>query len=532
MARFLGSPEGRTSGADAGGERSFSRAKVFSTPGSQSFTIPDTAKRVKVYVIGAGSCYRTTTYDFCGSGCCSGVDYPRTCYCACFTGHLTGAGGGYAEKTWTSEVAGKTMTITVGSQTGLSASTVVFNGNTVTASNATDASYSWSCTGNSTARDATNDNPIAGGFRVPVCGYRNVISGYYNLGGTASGGDVNRTGGRGTVIPEFLCDSYLDGVGNVCTSSAGGFTGNTSSCWVNPTFYCHCMGGYHYVFGSDCRSSSWSGPGCSCYTLCAGISNLCACAGTNNCDYRVSRFSFAGKGNTKASCAPLGAEASLVGTTNSAADTFIKDVPTGIGAQSGNSAANGKSGHSEMVLTHTTFSNTTYTCQIGGAGTALVEVQSCSGGYDYSFGGTGTTCFCGRYNPGCFSSCSAFTGNLSNTSWCYRCVGQIWNYVFGSGQNGCAICMCYPYGLTQVGQTQCCCCFVNRCYTLGYLNDNSLSTDENAYRLDLSGYISDTGTNSTDVTYGNGASLTPAGYGGGGNRLNPAGGSGLVVVVY
>lgn len=528
MARFIGGADGRTAGAS--GELSFTRAKVFTS--DSVFTVPSTSKKVKVYVVGAGSCYRTTNYDFCGSACCSGVSYPTSCYCACFTGHLTGAGGGYAEKTWATDVGGKDMTITVGAIGGNSSSSVVFDGSTVTATNATEISYSWSCTNNSTARDNTNDNPISGGFQAPICGYRNVISGYMNSGGTATGGDINRTGGKGIVIPQFKYDSYLDGGSDITTTQSAGFTGNTSSCWVNPTFYCSCMGGYHYVFGVDCRSSSWQGYGCGCYYLCAGINNLCACAGTYNCFYKASRYRFAGFCNTQCSCGGIGAQPTVGDLTDSAENALFKSAPAGVGAQPGHSSGNGRNGVSEMVVTHTTFGRNNYTATIGGGGNSCVDFQRCSGGYDYSFGGTGTTCFCMKFYPGCFSTCSSFTPDMTNISWCYICVGQIWRYVFGSQQSGCCICMNFPYGLAASATTQCCCRVTDRCYDLAYVNDDSLTNQPNAYVIPTSGYLNENGGNQTDIEFGAGAGLAAAQYGAGGNRLNPAGGQGVVVVLY
>jgi hypothetical protein len=530
MARFIGGADGRTAGAS--GETGFTRAKVFTS--STAFTIPATSKKAKVYVIGAGSCYRTTTYDFCGASCCSGVAYPQSDYCACFIGHLTGAGGGYAEKTWANDVGGKTMNITIGTIGGSSASSVVFEGDTVTATNATETSYSWSCTGNSTARDNSGDNPISGGFQVPICGYKNIISGYRNAGGTSTGGDINRTGGKGIVIPEFRYDSYLDGGSDIATTTAAGFTGNASSCWVNPTFYCTCMGGYHYVFGVDCRSNAWQGTSCGCYYLCAGISNLCANAGTYNCNYIASRYRFAGFNNTQCSCGGIGARETMPGNgmTDNARNALFKAEPAGVGAQPGHSSANGKDGVSEMVVSHTTFARTNFTETIGGGSNTCVDFQRCSGGYDYSFGGTGTTCFCMKYYPGCFSTCAAFTPDMSNVSWCYICVGQIWRYVFGYQQSGCCICTQFPYGTGASATTQCCCRVTERCYDLAYVNDDSLRNQPNSYVIPLSGYLSENGGNINDIEYGAGAGLATAGYGAGGNRLNPAGGQGLVVVIY
>ena len=74
------------------------------------------------------------------------------------------------------------------------------------------------------------------------------------FGGTGSGGDINRCGGRGMITPMFRQDSYFDVIS--CYSTGGGGGGgsivNTYGCWRNPNFYCSCLYGYHTVFGSNC----------------------------------------------------------------------------------------------------------------------------------------------------------------------------------------------------------------------------------------------------------------------------------------
>lgn len=531
MGRFLGSSSGRTFGSTTtttgggGGGGVFTKVKVFNTPGSTTFQVPTTSTNVKVIVVGAGSSYRTNTYCHNSSNCCSGVSYPISCYCMCFAGHLTGAGGGYAEKTFaTSEsIQGKTLTINVGSIGGLSASSVSGTGFTaVTASNATESAYSWSCTNNSTARDNSNDNPISVGFSIPVCGYQNNISGYYNKGGTASGGDINRTGGKGVVIPEFLYDSYLDGI--TC-AAAGGFGGNTSSCWISPNITCACMpcGQYHTTFGGS-QFGGVSLVGCVCYYLCAGISSLCACvSGTQT----SSRYTFIGR-NTKCTsgCGYVGSECTLNSVTNCAANQFIKDVPIGVGAQSGTSSDSGKNGYSEMVVTE----NTLYMCNNSSGGSQLcVCYYYTTSGYDYSFGGTGYTCFCMSYCPGCYSTCSSFKGTSGSNSWCYICTGFAFTYYFGTTQSGTPTCMCFPYGLAQCSTPTLC---ANRTYNLGFINDATI-TNPPEYTIPISTLLNENGANISDIKYGNGAGITTsANYGGGGNRLYPNGGSGLVVVLY
>jgi hypothetical protein len=537
MARFLGNATGRTAGG-AAAAGAFTKAKVFSTPGSTTFTIPNDATKAKVFVIGAGSCYRTGTYCFNSSDCCSGVDYPKSCYSACFTGHLTGAGGGYSEKTYDNTIAGKTLTINVGSIGGLSASSVAVTGfTTVTASNATEASYSWSCTNNSTARDASNDNLIPLGFRLPVCGYANNFSGYYNKGGTASGGDVNRTGGSGVLIPEFLYDSYFDGI-TCCVASAGSSgTFNGSSCWINPSIVCSCLWGYHTTFGSSSHCNNHVG--CMCYYLCSGITGLYHCTTGGSSTPYSSRFSFAGRASkcsSTSTCMFFGAETTGPNAyTNCAANQFIKETPIGVGAQSGHSSNNGRNGYSELTMVDTTFSNCCSAISAGSSpGTVLTISQySTTSGYDYTFGGTGYNCLCNCYCPGCYSS-GCCIGSGSSYSLCYRCIGYTFTYIFGSCQSGSAFCVCMPYNYAS-----CCssggggCCCINRCYNMGFINDPALINPSNGYEIPLSTLVSDTDANINDITYGRGAGITTsASFGGGGNRCYTAGGNGLVVVVY
>jgi len=530
MARFLGNASGRTIGAPTGAA-GFTKAKVFASAGTTSFTVPQDVTKLKVFVVGAGSSYRTGTYAFCGDNCCSGVSYPKGCYCACFIGHLTGAGGGYAEKTFiqsTDFIAGKTLTINVGSIGGLSASSVSATGlTTVTASNATEAVYSWNCTSNSTARDNSNDNSISFGFCLPVCGYVNTFSGYYNKGGTSSGGDINRCGGNGTMIPQFLTDSYLDGI--YCSTASGGASGNTSSCWRNPNIQCMCLFGYHYTFGSNCGASAW-GPGCGCYYLCALISNLCYCEA--NSTNILSRYVYDGTcSSNKSSCSITG-ETSINGPSGIAFTTgsTINEQPIGLGAESGTSFGNGRVGESEQMAVYAR--GFTRGCGSTGAGSCCLNVtyQHYSQGYDFSFGGTQFSCYCANYFPGCYSNCTNFKGTQFGQT-CYVCIGTTWTYVFGTNFSGGAHCWCMPFGNSQCSGTQLCDCRF-KCIQVGFMNNVS-SNRTIGYTIPLSTLVSDVNTNINDIGYGNGASATaPAGYGGGGNRLNPSGGGGLVVVVY
>jgi hypothetical protein len=526
MARFLGNASGRTVGA-AIGASGFTKAKVFSTPGTTTFTVPQDVQKLKVFVIGAGSCYRSGTYCFNGTNCCSGVDYPNKCYSACFTGHLTGAGGGYSEKTFLQSsdlIAGKTLTINVGSIGGLSASSVSGSGlPTVTASNATESTYNWSCTNNSTARDNSNDNPISIGIQLPRCGYQNSFSGYYNNGGTASGGDINRTGGRGVLIPEFLYDSCFDSINT--TGTVSGTTVNKSSCWQSTTINCACANRYHFVFGG---SGSCNYASCVCGLLANNINNLCCGTTGGSTDFR-SVYSFIGKNSKESGCISLGAEQCLNSVLNPARNQFIKDVPIGIGAQSGNSSNDGKRGASEAVVVQTTLARSitggsTSNCIFNGYYTRY--------SYDFVFGGSVLTCYCLVYDPGVFSADSTLKLRGSSYSICSPCSTEYWFYIGGSQTCiDAAPCHQLPYGNAAVGGLIS--GVANRVYNLGFVNDENVSADVGGYQINLSALTNENGLNINDITYGKGAGISEsASYGGGGNRLYPNGGSGLVVVIY
>lgn len=532
MGRFLGTAAGRTKGSSGGGGGGggggsgggvFSNVKVFSTPGSTTFDVPSTSTNVKAIVIGAGSCYRTGTYCHVSTNCCSGVAFPKTTYSMCFTGHLTGAGGGYAEKTFASDedVPGKTLTINVGSVGGLSASSVAGDGfTTISAANATEAAHTWSCTSNSTARDASNDNPVAFGFSLPVCGYANNISGYYNKGGTATGGDVNRTGGDGLLIPEFLYDSCVDGIRS---SGGSGVSGNQSACWINPTVTCGCANrGYHSTFGGS-QFGGTSFVSCYCYYLCSAITNLCACV---QADSNVSEYVFKGR-NQKDSTHGFVGSATIDSTADAAADLFHNETPMGIGAQAGTSADDGKDGSAERIVTEVGVSKTTGG---GGGGGAMRMCYTYTNyGYDYSFGGNGCSYICTDVLPGRFSNCASFTGTLGSQSWCYCCMGFAYTYYFGTAQSGTAHCFCMPYGLAhESGNTV----TYKRSHNLGFVQDKTANYSEE-YIIPTSTLVDENDANISDIVYGNGAGITTsAGYGGGGNRKYPAAGSGVVVLLY
>ena len=326
---------------------------------------------------------------------------------------MTGAGGGYAEKTWTSkddQIGGKQLTVIVGSPGGQSSSSVDGAGlNAVTATNATESAYTWACTSNSTARDNTNDNPIFGGFKLPTCGYQNNFNGYNNDGGSASGGDINRTGGEGELIPEFLYDAKLDAYSTDTGGGSSSGTTSTSSCWVSPSICCMCWRAYHQVFGSHCYWQAWCCDNCTCYYLCSNISSMCYCipgGGSNPARAEV-QIQYRGKaaggvgscggwcnasntfeetfndGGRKFpdSCGPVGIPPIAPGN-NTMPDASLEDetwhtVPIGMGAQSGYSAGNGAAGRTEGIIADVTPRNDQKGDASGSSGSASEMQVTC-----------------------------------------------------------------------------------------------------------------------------------------------------------
>lgn len=472
----------------------YTKARVYTTPGTTTWTVPAGVNQAKVFVIGAGSCYRETEMCFRSSACCSGVATIASDYCLGFKGLLPGAGGGYAEKTITDLSPGAVMTISVGSLGGLTASVVSIGATTVTANNATEIAVNWNCTNNSTARDSSNDNPTSIGIQLPVCGYCNRISGYFNKGGTATGGDINRTGGQGVFIPWFCVDSCYIGLGAVggagfasCTNSGSYSTGydysfggtryncacsnitatpgacinsNTCGCCFTSSFVtynCTCLNSYHTTFGVQCNTAMpWSS--CICQRFCSIY--LCIGGGTTG-----AKYIFAGE-TQRASTGDWGKSDCYAFTS----------CPVGVGADAGSSASNGFNAVSENVVTP-------------------------------------------------FTGTSSSGGGATSTYVCYIGFSQDnFSFVFGTNSSGWP-CACITH-MTPVGGSS------TACYNLGFAKDDSLYKNSDAAVISLSSLQSETGGNLSDFTFGYGATLTAAGIGGGGNRLNPAPGNGAVVIVY
>ena len=540
MGRFVGNSALAPVGSVAD---VFTKAEVFSTPGATSWTVPTGTTTAKVFVIGAGSCYRTTQFCFNAASCCSGVTTPICNFCMNFVGHLPGAGGGYAEKTITGLTSGSVMTINVGSPTGLSASSVSIGATTVTANNATETAVNVSCTNQTTARDTTLDNCVSVGFKIPRCGYQNCIVGYFNAGGTATGGDINRTGGRGVFIPYFCADSCLDystttvAPNTVSTSGvAGNLTLRGCTCWqcynsgydysfggtryncncfianycaqckcncccggcwcVNAT--CICLQTYHNVFGVQCMGPG-SGNGyqwwncCVCVTMrdstTLGISNPSVAYGGGGGGAAPAvqpKYLFNGVAGRNC-CGFLGRD-----SNSDAADTNtgmnFEVLPAGIGASAGRSEGNGVDGASEQQLT-----------------LASNQLQGTSAVVPGTCWGTGSLICCFQYGQDNFSF--VFGSNISQFPWVGVCNAGIGSVTSVEGNR-------------------------NQCISLSFYKDRSLYSPQNASVLDLSLLKSAAGTNIGSVLYGYGAGIAAAGPGGGGNRLNTAGGNGLVVVIY
>lgn len=530
MGRFVGNTVLKPVGTAPEG---FTKAELFTTPGTTSWTVPSGVTTAKVFVIGAGSQYRTTSFCFRGEGVYSGVTTPVCNYCLNFVGHLPGAGGGYSEKTLTALTAGTVMTINVGSVGGLSASSISIGTTTVTASNATETAISFTCSGHSTARDNSLDNAVSLGWQLPRCGTISCISGYFNAGGTATGGDINRTGGRGVFIPYFCQTSCLDYSNSLVPYNApsGGGTRcmKGCTCWQcqnsgydysygGTRYNCNCFvarycaqnncngqcGGnlcmdaqciclitYHNVFGGQCYyNMPWAS--CVCQRAWSDVT-LCTSnpfSGTLGAGSQQPKYIYAGQTTRDAVGAPGYDPNETYTATNT--DSTIYTIPIGIGASSGRSGENGLNGFTE------TYAGVT----------AVVQDPTSTASSTYA------SCF----------------GN--NALVCCICFGQDhFNFYYGSAISQ------YPWaGFCALGENLASATLFPggrfKCVNLAWARDRSFTVPSHQATISLSGLKSPTGGNLTDFAFGNGAYLNAAGYGGGGNRLNTAAGNGAVIVIY
>lgn len=666
MARFLGTVNTRLGSVDSG----FTKAAVFTSPGTTSFTLPGSATKAKVIVVGAGSNYRQGTYCAASQCCYSGVSFPRQCYTFQFKGHLTGAGGGYAEKLYTAvggsaltvQVASPSITdisaniinssnvitgisgnysyaiapnstitaaelpvgtfinrvanvsvtavgnITVGSSTisfnagtdmanifpgatitgpglfatgnatitavnngsltatlnqspvvvnnngtysinsvtlylsnaatstnststaniaGVSISTVSGSGITpVSASSGTDAPLVKTCTNSTSAMDNSLWNPINIGFELPVCGYTICYNGHYNVGGTGSGGDVNRTGGVGVLMPDFTADSIFDG------ALAGGGGSGTYTCTgytYNPQINCACAWAYHTVFGTPCggfpNGCCSAQQGCACYYMCAGSiapnCKLVISGATSDTQYK-----FVSTSTAKSS---LMTTSSL--TNSNTAKLYARDMPFGFGGQAGTDISDGTRGTSYSAIQALTTSSTSGSDLPASGGGCQFTGYDYRVGYDYSFGGNQYLCMCMNVSGGCASSRPAVCGYCACSGvWTTEaiCVGNTgYNYVFGS-QSSATLCYLLP--------RQCPTATVGAVtpvpVTVSYDMETPNRIMGNKRLINLNTYTDASGTPLQNLEYSTGAGASKPAAGGGGNPVWPVGGSGAVIILY
>lgn len=638
MSRFLGTVSTRL-GAVASG---FKYAKVYDAPGCYSLTIPPSATSAKVYVVGAGSSYCAGRYCATSSGCWSGVSFPICDYSFDFCGHLTGAGGGYAEKTYNSgvgsavlniTVAGSAMTtcayhtnssntvyvrgevantisvgstatspyvsttvsnvtyisaattgnttvsgtsMTVASNTNINigstvtgpgilfntyitaisgttltlsqaASITVTSGNyvfksgrvyladnanttsfgaltlsgvstssvsgglaTVSASSGTNLPLSYTCTNATTARNGALDNPTSIGFSLPVCGYQQCYNGWYNTPGTGSGGDINRTGGAGILIPEFAGSSIS------CFDTNTPPSGTCVGTWYTPNVNCMCGLGYHPTFGGQYSLYFYSA--CFCYYMCAGSVINCIVSGKNRDFYKF----ISNQTVTQTDVSP--------GVTSvSSLDISLQNQPYGLGGSAGSSSEDGKRGSepSSIYSTNIPICGVGTTSVAGGAisgSSCNYTFQCTSYAYDYSFGGQHTHCTCQNYYAGCASLLGGSVCGLSAaTSFCNvpnpSCTNSNGYGMSAAGS------FRLPYASAGVSDA-------NKCLAVYYNTEIIKDSKYMAKMISISELKDPNGNNVTDIEYGAGAGGYLAKFGGGGNRIYPAGGSGLVVVLY
>lgn len=641
MSRFLGTVNTRLGIADT----PFKNAKVFDTPGCHTFTIPSTANKAKVYVVGAGSTYCAGRYCASSSGCWSGVAFPVCDYSFDFCGHLTGAGGGYAEKTYTSGVGGASINVNVASPTittlgsftngstiitlrgeyagavavgtsitssyitgtvsavnNVSATTTasttasstsitvtsatdIYIGSTVTgpgipfdtyvtdvsgttitlsnavtqtlaagnfvftavrvttsntssstayasltitgvtsssvsgglatvsASSGTNVALTYDCTSACTARNGSLDNTISLGFQLPVCGYCIKYDGWYNVPGSGSGGDVNHSGGAGVMIPEFVSST-------TCLDQSITSGSSSSSYWYNPSITCSCVSSYSSTFGGVCADYPYWNNTCLCYYMCAGYITNCVSAGSR-LFYKIIDSS-----------STLQKETSLGIVSSGSVNAALQNKPYGLGASAGSSSGNGERG----LQPGTIYESNTSVCNTGtyiGPASPSGCVYSCTcavtSGYDYSFGGYWCLNVCNCFHPGC---AAGICGLSTATNTCYIPAGYLCCYHpnFGSARSwGYAqyyACIPVPYAPSTGGGS------LYKCMSLSYNNEEIVSRKNGSNQIKLSNLQNYDNTNINDIEYATGANSNAAKFGGGGNRLNPSGGSGLVVILY
>ena len=520
MARFVGTSINRTLGVSAVG--GFTKAEVFTTPGTTTWAVPSDAKKLKVFVIGAGSDYTAMTHCYASTNCNSGVASLGCNYCLTFTGHAPGAGGGFAEKLITNPIG--TATVTVGQKGATEAtaptdSSFCLPGNSVsiTAYSARKIAVNWACTDNSTARDNTYDLPTSIGFQLPICGYINCISGYWQQPGTATGGDINRTGGSSIIIPEFLCDSNIRPdtyqsvspnvtCGLACTQGTMFFPGTASQRTNLQTAGAKCVGGT----GTAQASGGAGSP----------VGTAITCGVTVGYS-----FYYGGQGCwcTCAVATSGGGSATPSGTLSISYDPSFKkfsNTPIGLGASSGLSESNGQRAKPEAFTVTPIFD--------GGNSANLASGDTATWNIcvrDVILSTFGSMCYCGCFNATlpegwvCQSNASTCLGSNSQY-WCARGCNC------GGCTGGTTPSMCFPKiggaGGSWAAQPY---------YDITYIQTETSLSELTGESLELSVLTNSSGVGLSNFRYGSGAGSSAATYGGGGNRCYPAG-NGAVVVLY
>jgi hypothetical protein len=517
MGRFVGTISTRSGGQESG----FTRAKIFSTPGTTTWAIPSTTTKIKVFVIGAGTNYNQMIHCSQSNNCLSGQTSLGCCYCLNFIGHAMGAGGGYAEKTLVNP--NGTASITVGAKAGSVGGTptnsqFTLGSTSVTAYSATHVNSAWSCVNNTTARDSTYDNDISYGFKFPICGYQNCLTGYWQRPGYGVGGDINRDGGAGVVIPEFRNDSAI--YPSSYPTLGGGASG--------ATIWCTCS--LNYVdtsFGYVCYSCA--------FMICAGSAG----------------------GGSALACGlnPYVGTILYPGT-----ETQRRNLPTA-GSLDGPLLAG--------------------TAQSSGGGTINCTTIQCNTySYNYSYGWTGYWCMCSRlctsatggggsspatitYDPAFKKYSSKPTGIGASSGLSDKAgvqakpeaftVTPINDGIPSGGGGGSPLQVCICSNSSALGDCQCwlnariCNCSFCPCYCffaagggastpppyydVTYIQTETAFAEVSGGVLNTNNLLDDNGNNLPNIRYGQGAGTTAATYGGGGNRTQ-AGGDGLVVVMY
>jgi hypothetical protein len=403
---------------------------------------------------------------------------------------------------------------------------------TITATNATEFPFLWTCQSQTTARNSQYDVPITAGFELPVCGYTNCYNAWYNIPGTGSGGDVNYSGGTGVLAPVFVGATNVFDTNYGAAATAGG-----SHCggWTTPYIYCFQVTSYHNVFGvTNCCGSTF--PNCyPCNCVCPFVCNcLCnypsATPGPGMCHVFY--------GSTS-SCYDAMATTAV---SNSATPTARIRDPIGVGASSGSQAGTGnRASVPEQVIESNWNKDGTagYTAPGGsggftatsGTGSNLTYYYTLQG-YDEQFGGTGYNCVCVYMFMGCVYGTVAagapVCGASGATSLCYFCMGN--GFVTTFGMPAPRSCACFPYQASGGGGGAA----TNsaKCMAISYDAEKINGSQFRGSPIPLGVLTDVNGNNNTSIEYGLGATNKKAQLGGGGNRYYPAGGNGAVVVMW